>query len=78
MENKIERNTIYRNFKGNYYLVEDIATNSEDQKDYVVYRALYGDNKLWIRPYDMFSSLVDKEKYPNCKQKYRFEKVDKI
>ena len=40
MENKIEKNTIYRHFKGIYYLVEDIATNSEDQKDYVVYRAL--------------------------------------
>ena len=39
----------------------------------VVYRALYGDNQLYIRPYDMFTSKVDKVKYPNVKQEYRFE-----
>ena len=39
----------------------------------VIYRALYDDNKLWIRPYDMFTSKVDKVKYPNVKQEYRFE-----
>jgi len=40
---------------------------------YAVYRQLYGDNKLYIRPLDMFLSKVDKEKYPNVKQEYRFE-----
>lgn len=39
----------------------------------MVYRALYGDNELYFRPYDMFLSKVDKEKYPNVKQEYRFE-----
>ncbi len=39
----------------------------------VAYRALYGDNKLWCRPYDMFLEKVDKVKYPNVKQEYRFE-----
>ena len=66
---------VYRHFKGNYYLVEDIAIGSEDNLEYVVYRALYGDNKLYIRPLAMFLSKVDKEKYPNIEQEYRFELV---
>lgn len=64
---------VYKHFKGNMYLLEDIATHSETQEKYVIYRALYGDLELYIRPYDMFISKVDKEKYPNVKQEYRFE-----
>lgn len=64
---------IYKHFKGDYYIVEDIATDSETEKKCVVYRALYGDEKLWVRPYDMFISKVDKKKYPDEKQEYRFE-----
>lgn len=67
---------IYRHFKGDYYLVEDIALNSEDNTEYVVYRKLYDDCSLWIRPKDMFLSEVDHEKYPEVKQKYRFELQD--
>lgn len=73
MENEIKIKGIYRHFKGNLYLVEDIAIHSETKEKYIVYRALYEDTNLYIRPYDMFTSLVDKEKYPEVKQKYRFE-----
>lgn len=70
---ELKINGVYRHFKGDYYLVVDVATHSENKEKYVVYRRLYGDNSLWIRPMDMFLSEVDHEKYPNVEQKYRFE-----
>lgn len=71
--NEVKVNRIYKHFKGDLYLVEDIAIHSETNEKYVVYRALYGDNLLYIKTYDMFISEVDHEKYPDIKQKYRFE-----
>ena len=73
---EIKVNSIYKHFKGDLYLVEDIATHSETKEKYVVYRRLYGNCELYIRPYDMFASEVDRVKYPNVKQKYRFELQD--
>ncbi len=70
---KIKEKGIYRHFKGDYYLVEEIAKDSETHEPVVVYRRLYGEGDLWVRPLDMFLSEVDHEKYPNVKQKYRFE-----
>ena len=73
MMRKVKINGIYKHFKGDYYIVIDIAQNSENNEEYVIYRALYGENKLWIREKNMFLSEVDHDKYPNIKQKYRFE-----
>ena len=70
---ELQLKKVYRHFNGNLYLAEDIATHSETGEKFVVYRALYGSQDLYIRPYDMFISEVDHEKYPNVKQKYRFE-----
>lgn len=66
--NDIMINRVYRHFKGGLYLVMDIAINSETMEEMVVYRALYGDNKLWVRPKDMFLEVVNRNG-----QEHRFE-----
>lgn len=73
---EIKINGIYKHFKGKYYLVIDVAFDSETKEKMVVYRRLYDDMSLWVRPLDMFLSEVDHVKYPNVTQKYRFELVE--
>lgn len=63
MEKEIKKG-IYKHFKGNEYEVIDVGTHSETQELYVVYRALYGEKKLWVRPVNMFFEEVDKPEIP--------------
>jgi len=51
----------YRHFKGNMYEVIDVATHSETLEQMVVYRALYGDGGLWVRPASMWNEAVEHE-----------------
>lgn len=74
MERTIEIGKTYRHFKGDLMKVLFIARHSETLEELVIYEHL-NDNKIWARPYDMFNSKVDKEKYPNVNQEYRFEEV---
>lgn len=64
---------VYRHFKGDYYLVEGLAHDSESGVPCVIYRKLYGDGGLWVRLLEMFLSRVDREKYPEVRQEYRFQ-----
>lgn len=70
---KLEVNRIYKHFKGDYYIVLGTGINSETLEEYVIYRALYGEGKVYLREINNFLSEVDYEKYPNVKQKYRLE-----
>ena len=83
-ERKFKKGQLVQHFKRegldlgtDEYVYEIIgeAIHSETREKMMVYRAMYGDKELFVRPYDMFMSEVDHEKYPDVTQKYRFEPV---
>ena len=53
----------YRHFKGNEYELLDIATHSETLEEMVIYRALYGEKGLWVRPVSMWNEIIDRPDY---------------
>ncbi|MBQ3428402.1 MAG: DUF1653 domain-containing protein [Mogibacterium sp.] len=89
MENRFKSGDIVQHFKrellteeertGNMYLyvIIGVAMHSETCELMMVYRPLYDDGGMYVRPLEMFLSEVDHEKYPEITQKYRFEKVEK-
>ena len=78
MKREIKAGKLYRHFKGNIYKVICVAMHTETSEDIVIYQDTKNEYKIYARPIDMFLSEVDKEKYPNVEQHYRFEKLNDI
>lgn len=76
MIDEIKIKGIYRHYKGDLYLVEDIATHSETGEEMVIYRGLYDDSPLWARPKSLFLNKLDTKKAQEFGQEYRFELQD--
>ena len=67
---------LYKHFKGKKYKVLMIAIDASTEEKLVIYQAQYKDKSIWARPYNEFISEVDQVKYPNVKEKYRFEEIN--
>ena len=85
-EDRLRPGDIVQHFKrelladpGETYLYQIVswARHSESDERYVVYRALYGTQETWVRPYAMFMGEVDRQKYPQVRQRWRFELVER-
>ena len=77
---RIKIGSTYKHFKGGIYKVIDIVYDCESKGEkldkVVIYQGVNGKKLKWARKYEDFCSLVDKEKYPDIKQKYRFELIE--
>ena len=73
---EVKAGEYYRHFKGGLYQVTGIAKDAGTERPVVVYQALYGEEDLWVRDYEEFVSEVDRAKYPDAEQQYRFEKIE--
>ena len=68
--------TKYMHFKGNVYIITDMAIHTETGELMVIYKNINDPSSVWCRPLDMFTSEVDREKYPDVKQHLRFERIN--
>lgn len=77
MDDNVKIGAIYKHFKGTLYEVMAIGTDTETEEQVVIYRPYNSSSqdKIWVRPYNSFISKVDKVKYPEVEQEYRFEYV---
>ncbi len=69
---------MYRHFKGNLYQIRCLARHSETREMMVVYQAMYGTFEIYVRPLSMFMEEVDRAKYPDVRQRYRFELLQEL
>lgn len=76
LEIQKHKGKMVRHFKGKNYLILDFAKHTETRETLVIYKALYGECGVYARPLDMFASEVDHEKYPEVKEKWRFNLIE--
>lgn len=67
---------IVRHFKGEKYLIVGLGVDTETNEELVIYKRLDGKGNVWVRPRTMFESKVDKVKYTNSEQEWRFELIE--
>ena len=78
----VKKGQLYKHFKGHTYIILEMAYDSDKYNEdnpldsrVVVYQNVES-KQIWVRPYDEFVSEVDHNKYPDVKQKYRFQKIN--